>query len=187
MADELPVVPFATQAEWRAWLEEHHAAATGVWMKMARKGSGLPSVTWDEAVDVALCFGWIDGQAKGVDDTHFLQRYTPRSRRSRWSKVNRERIPRLVASGAMTPAGLAEVERAKADGRWDAAYDPPSRATVPEDLRAALDARPGAAAFFAGLNSQNRYAILHRLQNVKKAETRARNVERFADMCARGA
>ena len=177
---------FASPAEWEAWLDANHARADGVVIRFARKGSGIPSVTYAEALEVALCYGWIDGQARRGDETHYLQRWTPRRARSSWSKRNRVKAEALIASGAMKPAGLAEVERAKADGRWDAAYDAPSTATVPDDLAAALAARPGAREFFDALNSQNRYAILYRVQNAKKPETRARRIERFADMCAAG-
>jgi uncharacterized protein YdeI (YjbR/CyaY-like superfamily) len=177
---------FASAAEWEDWLREHHATVDGVWIKFARKASGLPTVTYMEALHAALCFGWIDGQARGLDDTHYLQRFTPRRSRSIWSKRNRGFAEALIESGRMQPAGLREVERAKADGRWDAAYDAPSTATVPDDLRAALDAEPRAAAFFETLRAQNRYAILHRVQTAKKPETRARRIETFVAMLARG-
>ena len=176
---------FASQADWEAWLEEHHAGSDGVWIKMAKKASGIPSVDWDEAVDVALCFGWIDGQRKGLDETWFLQRFTPRRARSPWSKRNVGKIETLTAAGRMRPAGVAEVERAKADGRWDAAYDGPKTMKVPPDLQAELDADPEAAAFFATLNSTNRYAILYRLHDAKKPETRARRLEKFVGMLKR--
>jgi len=182
---ELPIVPFASPAEWQAWLEEH-ADADGVWVKLAKKGAGIPTVTYAEAVEVALCFGWIDGQSRGLDERYYLQRFTPRRARSVWSKLNRARIEALIESGAMRPAGLREVERAKADGRWVAAYDPPSTATVPDDFQQALDRDEAARDFFATLDGQNRYAILHRLQGVKKPETRARNIERFVAMLAAG-
>jgi uncharacterized protein YdeI (YjbR/CyaY-like superfamily) len=177
---------FASQAEWEAWLDANHARADGVVIRFARKATGIPSVSYAEALDVALRYGWIDGQAQSGDETHYLQRWTPRRARSRWSKRNRVKAEALIASGAMMPAGLAEVERAKADGRWDAAYDAQSTATVPDELAAALDARPGARAFFEALNSRNRYAILHRIQEAKKPETRARRIAKFADMCAAG-
>jgi uncharacterized protein YdeI (YjbR/CyaY-like superfamily) len=177
---------FASQADWERWLDANHATADGVVIRFARKGSGIPTVTYAEALDVALCYGWIDGQARSGDETHYLQRWTPRRARSMWSKRNRGKAEDLMASGAMKPAGLAEVERAKADGRWDAAYDAPSTATVLDDLAAALDALPGARAFFDALTGQNRYAILHRIQNAKKPETRARRIEKFAAMCAAG-
>jgi uncharacterized protein YdeI (YjbR/CyaY-like superfamily) len=157
-----------------------------VWIKFARKGSGVASVTYMEALHAALCFGWIDGQARGVDEASYVQRFTPRRARSIWSKRNREFATALIESGRMQPAGLREVERAKADGRWDAAYDAPSTATVPDDLRAALDASPRAAAFFETLKGQNRYAILHRVQTAKKPETRARRIATFVAMLERG-
>ena len=186
MADELEVVTFTSRDEWWTWLEAEHATAPGVWMKKAKKASGLPTLSWDDSVDVALCFGWIDGQSKGVDDVWTTQRFTPRRPRSRWSKINRQRVERLIASGEMQPAGLAEVERAKADGRWDAAYDSPRTATVPDDLQIALDADPPAKAFFETLKSTNRYAILHRIQEAKRPETRARRIAKYVEMCRNG-
>jgi uncharacterized protein YdeI (YjbR/CyaY-like superfamily) len=185
-APELETIAFATADEWEAWLRAHHDSAPGVWIKFARKGSGVASVTYMEALHAALCFGWIDGQARGVDEASYVQRFTPRRARSIWSKRNREFATALIESGRMQPAGLREVERAKADGRWDAAYDAPSTATVPEDLQRALDASPAAAEFFATLNSQNRYAILHRVQTAKRPETRARRIEKFVAMLEAG-
>ncbi len=185
-ADDLPVLAFASAAELEAWLDEHHETAPGLWLKLAKKGSGIPTVTYAEAVDLALCVGWIDGQSKGIDETWFRQRLTPRRPRSVWSKVNREKVARLEADGRMRPAGRREVERAKADGRWDAAYDPPSTATVPDDLRAALDASPTAAAAWDALNAANRYAMLNRVQTAKRAETRARRIAQFVGMLERG-
>jgi uncharacterized protein YdeI (YjbR/CyaY-like superfamily) len=185
-AAELETRAFASAAEWEAWLREHHDTAPGVWIKFARKGSGVETVTYMDALHAALCFGWIDGQARGLDDAFYLQRFTPRRARSIWSKRNRDFATALIESGRMQPAGLREVERAKADGRWDAAYDAPSTATVPEDLQRALDANPAAAEFFATLNSQNRYAVLHRVQTAKKPETRARRIEKFVAMLAAG-
>ena len=173
---------FASRAEFEAWLSEHHASVDGIWMEVAKKTSGIPSVTTAEALEVALCFGWIDGQRRSLDDTHFLQRYTPRRARSKWSKRNVEIAERLVAAGAMAPAGHAEIERAKADGRWDAAYDSPANMQVPPDLQAELDRRPAAAAAFAALSATERYSILYRLHDAKKPETRAR---RLADFVAR--
>ena len=181
-----PVVAFESQAAWESWLEENHATSTGVWIKIAKKATGIPTVTHAEALDGALCYGWIDGQRNRFDDQWFLQRFTPRRPRSNWSKVNCGKVAELTEQGRMRPAGLREVERAKADGRWDAAYDAPSQATVPDDLRRALDADPGAAAFFATLNSSNRFAILHRIQDAKKPETRARRIEKFVAMLAAG-
>ncbi len=153
---------------------------------MARKGSGIASVTHAEALEVALCYGWIDGQRKAEDDTHFLQRFTPRTPRSTWSKINRDKALKLIEEGRMQPAGLAEVDRARADGRWDAAYDAQSVATVPPDLQAAFDANPKAAAFFAKLDSRNRYSVLFRTQGAKKPETRARRIAQFVEMLAKG-
>jgi uncharacterized protein YdeI (YjbR/CyaY-like superfamily) len=178
--------PFATAAEWEAWLAEHHADSDGIWLKFAKKGSGIPTVVYKEAVHEALRYGWIDGHTKRVDDDYYIQRFTPRRARSRWSKINCAKAEALIASGAMQPAGLAEVERAKADGRWEAAYDAPSTATVPDDLRTALDDDPKASAFFETLDATNRYAILHRLQEAKKPETRARRIEKFVAMLRRG-
>ncbi len=187
MADEPEVLPFATVEDWEAWLREHHeTVAAGVWIKFARKASGIPTVTYREALQVALRFGWIDGQARGVDESWYQQRFTPRRARSIWSKRNRDFATALIEAGEMEPAGLREVERAKADGRWDAAYDAPSTATVPDDLQAALDASPAATEFFAGLDRQNRYAILHRVQTAKRPETRARRIEKFVAMLAAG-
>jgi len=183
---DLPVLAFATAEEFEQWLAREHGSAAGVWLRFPRKGTGVPSLTYEEAVLVALCFGWIDGQARSLDETAWLQRYTPRRSRSIWSQINRERVARLVAEGRMRPTGLAEVERAKADGRWDAAYAPPSTATVPPDLEAALAASPAAAAAFTGLDGRNRYAILHRLATAKKPETRARRIVTFVGMLEKG-
>jgi uncharacterized protein YdeI (YjbR/CyaY-like superfamily) len=183
---DLPVLAFATALEFEQWLEREHDSAAGVWLRFPRKGTGVASLTYEEAVLVALCFGWIDGQARSLDETAWLQRYTPRRRRSIWSQINRDRVARLVREGRMRPAGLAEVERAKADGRWEAAYAPPSTATVPADLEAALSASAAAAEVFAGLDSRNRYAILHRLATAKKPETRARRIASFVAMLEKG-
>ena len=185
MSDEAALF-CASRADWRDWLEAHHGDADGVWLKIAKKRSGIASVSHAEALDVALCFGWIDAVRHAHDDEYFLQRFTPRRARSKWSQVNRDRAERLIEAGEMHPAGLAEVRRAKADGRWDAAYEPQSRATVPDDLQAALDANRAAAQTFATLTSQNRYAILFRLRDAKRPETRARRLERFVAMLERG-
>jgi uncharacterized protein YdeI (YjbR/CyaY-like superfamily) len=184
--DELPEIAFATDAEWEAWLDRHHAESDGVWVKMAKKSSGIASVAYPEVLETALCFGWIDGRRQALDDRYFLQRFTPRRARSRWSKINREKAEALIAAGRMRPAGLAEVERAKADGRWAAAYAGQRAITVPEDLQRELDARPQAAAFFAQLSSQNRYSILYRLQDAKRPETRARRLAQFVAMLEAG-
>ena len=179
-------IAFATTEEWERWLEENHDATDGVWVKIAKKGTGIESVRYPEVLESALCFGWIDAVRHALDDTHFLQRFTPRRSRSRWSRINRDAAERLIAEGRMRPAGLAEVERAKADGRWDAAYSSSKNATVPADLQRELDARPQAKAFFAELSSQNRYAILYRLQDAKRPETRARRLAKFVAMLEAG-
>ncbi|HEY0601611.1 MAG TPA: YdeI/OmpD-associated family protein [Herpetosiphonaceae bacterium] len=183
---ELPIMAFARQQDWEQWLDQHHADSPGVWMQIAKKASGIESVNYTEALDVALCYGWIDGQKKTYDESSFLQKFTPRTPRSTWSKVNQGKVAALIESGKMQPAGLKEIERAKQDGRWEAAYDSPSRATVPEDLQAELDKHPQASAFFATLNSQNRFAILFRIHTAKKPETRARRIQQFIEMLEKG-
>jgi len=183
---ELPIIPFASREAWESWLEEEHAASEGLWLKIAKRGSGIETVTFVEALDVALCYGWIDSQADKVDGNYWLQRFTPRKPRSKWSQVNRGKVARLIEAGRMRPAGLREVERAKADGRWDAAYEPPSTATVPDDLRAELEKNVAAREFFETLNSTNRYAILHRIQDARKPETRARRIAKYVAMLAEG-
>jgi uncharacterized protein YdeI (YjbR/CyaY-like superfamily) len=157
-----------------------------VWIKVAKKASGIASVSAPEALDVALCFGWIDSRREALDEQYFLQRYTPRQPRGRWSRINRQKAEQLIADGRMRPAGLAEIERAKADGRWNAAYEGARVATVPDDLRRELDARPEAKAFFETLSSRNRYAILYRLQDAKRPETRARRLAQFVAMLEAG-
>jgi uncharacterized protein YdeI (YjbR/CyaY-like superfamily) len=183
---DLPVLPFASRDAWEAWLAEHHATSAGVWLKIAKKGSGIASVSYSEALDAALCYGWIDGQKDKLDGDHWLQRFTPRQPRSKWSKNNCERVAALVARGEMKPAGLREVERAKADGRWAAAYEGQRTAEVPDDLRQELDGNERARAFFASLDGANRYAILYRLHEAKKPETRARRLKQFVTMLAEG-
>jgi uncharacterized protein YdeI (YjbR/CyaY-like superfamily) len=177
---------FPSAAAWEAWLEENHASTDGIWIRMAKKASGIPSVSHPDALEIALCFGWIDGQRRALDDEHFLQRFTPRRRRSPWSKINAEKAQRLLAEGRMRPSGLAEIERAKADGRWDVAYASQRVIEVPDDLQAELAARPKAAEFFAELDSRNRYAILYRLQDAKRPETRVRRLEKFVAMLEAG-
>ncbi|MEO3749502.1 YdeI/OmpD-associated family protein [Streptomyces sp. B6B3] len=179
-----PELDLADQDAWAAWLEDHHADPSGAWLRIAKKDSGLTSVGYAEAVETALCFGWIDGQSRRLDDRYWLQRFTPRRPRSRWSRINRQKAEDLIERGLMRPAGLAEVERARADGRWEAAYDSPRTAEVPDDLRAALAANPRAEAFFATLNGRNRYAILHRVQEAKRPETRTRRIATFVTMLA---
>lgn len=179
---DLPVILFASRELWEAWLEENHAASDGLWLKFAKKGSGIESVSYAEAVGGALCYGWIDGQADKFDDDYWLQRFTPRRSKSKWSKVNRGKAMKLIEEGKMKPAGLREVERARADGRWDAAYDAQSAATVPDDLRRELENNDEAREFFATLDSTNRYAILYRIQDAKRPETRARRIEKYVAM-----
>jgi uncharacterized protein YdeI (YjbR/CyaY-like superfamily) len=183
---DFPTIPFESQDAWEGWLREHHASADGVWIKVAKKASGIPTVVWAEAVEVALCYGWIDGQAKRVDDSWYVQKFTPRRKRSIWSRVNVDKANALIEAGRMQPAGLREIERAKADGRWDAAYEPPSSNHVPEELQRALDGDPAVAAAFEQLDSQNRYAMQHRVATAKKPETRVRRAEKFAAMLRAG-
>ena len=183
---EPPVKLFKTRAAWQKWLDAHHGDDAGVWMKFAKKGTGVTTVTYAEALEVALCFGWIDAQVKRLDETYYLQRFTPRRARSKWSMINRESATRLIESGLMRSSGLAEVERAKADGRWDAAYDSPATAAVPEDFERALARNKKARKFFATLSSANRYAILYRIQDAKRPETRARRITQLVEMLARG-
>jgi uncharacterized protein YdeI (YjbR/CyaY-like superfamily) len=186
VAEELEVLLFSGPDELEAWLEANAPSSPGLWLKIAKKGAPEPSVSYAEALELALCFGWIDSQKRGHDDTHFLQRFTPRRPRGRWSKINREKAEALEAAGALRPAGAAEVEAAKADGRWEAAYEGSRTAKVPDDLQAELDANPAAAAFFADLDSANRYAITYRLAEAKKPETRERRLRKFVAMLERG-
>jgi uncharacterized protein YdeI (YjbR/CyaY-like superfamily) len=176
---------FATPEDFEAWLEAHGESAAEVWVRMAKKHTGLTSLDWAGGVEVALCFGWIDGQSRRIDDDWHMQRFTPRRQKSTWSKINRQKVQALTAAGRMRPAGLAEVERAKADGRWDAAYDSPTTASVPEDLARALD-EAGLTEAFAGLDSRNRYAILHQVQTARKPETRARRIAKYVEMLEAG-
>ena len=177
---------FRNAKAFETWLKKHHASSDGLWLQIAKRGADEPSVTYAEAVEIALCWGWIDGQKKGLDDQHFLQRFTPRRARSVWSKVNVEKVAALIESGRMQAPGLAQVDAAKADGRWARAYDGARTSVVPDDLQAALDAQPPAKAFFATLNASNRYAVLWRVQTAVKPETRARRIEQLVDMLARG-
>jgi uncharacterized protein YdeI (YjbR/CyaY-like superfamily) len=175
---------FPDGAAWRTWLAAHHDDSAGVWLVTARKGA--PGISRDEALEEALCHGWIDGQARSRDESSYLQRYTPRRARSPWSQRNVKIVERLTEEGRMHPAGLAEVERAKADGRWDAAYAGPATIEVPADLEAALKAVPEAQAMFERLTSQNRYAVLYRIGSAKRPETRQKRIETFVAMLARG-
>ncbi len=180
------VLECASVEEWEAWLEQNHASASEAWLRFAKKGSEAVTVSRAEALEVALCYGWIDGQAATQDEDYWLQRFTPRTRRSKWSKINCEAVEALIQMERMRPAGMAAVEAAKADGRWDAAYAPPSSIGVPEDLRDALRQNPEAEAFFQTLDAQNRYAILYRIHDAKRPETRARRIEKFVGMLERG-
>ena len=181
-----PTLHFDDAAAWERWLKKEHARATGVWMRIAKKGAEQTSVNYPEALEVALCYGWIDALKRNDGPHHWVQRFTPRSARSIWSKINRDKALALVAAGRMRAAGQNEIERAKADGRWAAAYDGGRAATVPPDLQAAFDANPKAQTFFAALDSTNRYAVLFRLQTAKKPETRERRLRQFVEMLARG-
>jgi uncharacterized protein YdeI (YjbR/CyaY-like superfamily) len=183
---ELPVLSFPSRADWERWLDAEHAASDGLWLKIAKKDTGVETVSHAEALEAAICFGWIDGQRRALDDTYFLQRFTPRRARSKWSRINREKASELIERGAMRPAGLREVERAQADGRWDAAYEPQSTAAVPDDLQRALDENEAARDFFATLDSRNRYAILYRVGDARRPETRARRIETYVAMLAEG-
>jgi uncharacterized protein YdeI (YjbR/CyaY-like superfamily) len=183
-AEEVQALSVVSAAEWQRWLESEHATSSGVWLKIARKGGAEAGVSYPEALLAALCFGWIDGQKRGLDTNHWLQRFTPRKPGSRWSKINTEHAEALIAAGRMQPAGQREVDAARADGRWDAAYAGQRTIQLPDDLAAALAANPEAAAFFATINSQNRYAILHRIGAVKRPETRARKIAQYVQMLA---
>ncbi len=186
MATEYIVRHFADSDGWEHWLERNNHSEPGIWLRLAKKDAELTSVSRADALDVALCFGWIDGQAKRLDEESWLQKFTPRGRRSVWSQVNQKHIARLITKGRMQPAGLAAVEAAKADGRWDRAYAPASAATLPDDLLEELERNPAAKQFFATLKGANRYAILHRLATAVKAETRSRRLEKFIGMLERG-
>jgi uncharacterized protein YdeI (YjbR/CyaY-like superfamily) len=176
---------FKSKEDWQKWLAKNHGEPAGIWLQLAKKASGLASVTYHEALEIALCFGWIDGQKKPLDEKFWLQKFTPRRSRSGWSKVNRAKALLLVEQGFMQPAGLREIERAKADGRWEAAYDSAKTAVVPADLKKALAKSAEAKGFFATLDSANRYAILYRIQTAKKAETRLARIEQYVAMLAR--
>ncbi len=179
---DLPVKRFASQAAWDAWLEKHHGTSSGLWVEFGKKGSGVPSVTHAEALESALRYGWIDGQTASVDARMFRQRFTPRRPKSKWSKINCAAVERLLAEGSLAPAGVREMEAAKRDGRWAAAYDSPRNMQVPDDLAAELRKRPAARRFFEQLDSRNRYAVLYRLFDAKKPETRQRRLDQFVRM-----
>ena len=183
---DLPIVQLPDQDAWREWLEGNHNSDAGVWLKFAKKGTPTRTVTYGEAIEEALCYGWIDGQARGYDEHFYLQRFTPRRRRSKWSQINREKAERLIADGRMKPSGHAQVDAAKADGRWEAAYPAQSAATVPEDFQRELDANPKAKAFFDTLKGQARYAFLYRLHNVTRADARAKRIAGYVELLSEG-
>jgi uncharacterized protein YdeI (YjbR/CyaY-like superfamily) len=182
---DIPVLLFNRRKDWAVWLDKNHTASSGVWLRLAKKESDLTSISYAEALEVALCYGWIDGQKKRYDEQSWLQKFTPRGAKSIWSKINRQKAQTLIESGQMKPAGLRAIESARQDGRWDAAYDSQSSAKVPSDFQAELDRHPKAKAFFATLNSVNRYAILFRIHTAKKAETRAKRILQFIQMLER--
>jgi len=181
---DLPVRSFPDAEAWHEWLATGGATAAGVWLKTARKGAAEPTVSYREAVEVALCFGWIDGQKRPLDDHYWLQRFTPRKPGSRWSRINTQKAEALIAAGRMQPAGMREIEAARADGRWQRAYAGQRDAEVPADLRLALESNSAAAEFFATISRVNRYAILYRIQTAKRPETRARKIEQYVQMLA---
>jgi len=183
---DLSVISFESKKKWADWLARQHNKSAGVWLKLSKKDSGIQSVTRDEALDVALCYGWIDGQGMSFDDKYWLQKFTPRRPKSIWSKINTEKVERLIASGEMKPAGLKVIEAAKQDGRWEAAYASQKNITVPEDFQAVLNRNRKAKAFFATLSGANRYAILFRIHNAKKPETRLKRIQQFVQMLERG-
>ncbi len=182
MTGEFPILAFKSQADWEKWLDINFASSDGVWLKFAKKNSGEVTTSYGGALEVALCYGWIDSQTKALDEKFYLQKFTPRRARSIWSNINREKAERLMAEGKMKPAGLAQVEAAKADKRWDRAYLSQSTAEVPEDFKQALAKNKKAAEFYETLSKSNKYAIIWRLNNVKRVETRARNIEKFIKM-----
>jgi uncharacterized protein YdeI (YjbR/CyaY-like superfamily) len=184
-AADLPILSFETQAGWEAWLEEHHADSKGIWLKIAKKGTNIPSVDYPQALESAICYGWIDGQKAALDEAYWLQKFTPRGPKSRWSKLNRDKAQALIAAGKMQPSGLKQVELAQADGRWGQAYASQSQITVPPDLQSELDKNPAARDFFDTLDSHNRYAILYRIQTAKKPQTRAARISRFVEMLSK--
>ncbi|MFN8383169.1 MAG: YdeI/OmpD-associated family protein [Anaerolineales bacterium] len=183
---ELPTLPFESKKKWTDWLAKQYDKSAGVWLKIAKKGSGIPSVTYQEALDVALCYGWIDGQKGSFDEKYFLQKFTPRRPKSIWSKINVEKAERLIASGEMKPTGLKAVEAAKQDGRWAAAYASQKNIVMPVDFQSALKKNKKAMAFFETLTGSRRYSFLFRIETAKKAETRAKRIHQFVEMLERG-
>lgn len=179
---DLPILPFASQSKFADWIVKNHETSQGLWLKIAKKDSGISSVTYIEALDIALCYGWIDGQKLGFDEKYFLQKFTPRRPKSIWSKINVEKVERLIKSGQMQPAGLKAIEAAKADGRWDNAYDGQKNMSVPDDFQKALNKNKKAKAKFESLKKSERYSFLFRIHNAKKAETRERRIKQFIEM-----
>lgn len=180
----LSIMSFETQQDWERWLTEHHTNTEGIWLKIAKKETGIPSVSYAEALESAICYGWIDGQKASFDGTYWLQKFTPRRPKSIWSKVNCDKATALIAEGRMQPAGLQQMELAKADGRWDVAYESQSKITIPADFQRELDKNQKAMDFFSTLDSTNRYAILFRIQTAKKPETRSARIHKFIEMLA---
>jgi uncharacterized protein YdeI (YjbR/CyaY-like superfamily) len=185
-ANDLPILQFPNRSAWERWLENHHESSAGVWLKIARKRSGAVTLTYPEALEEAIRYGWIDGQKGAHDDGFWLQRFGPRGPRSKWSQVNRDKATELIEQGRMRPAGIAQVEAARQDGRWEAAYAPQSTVTVPDDFQQALDANPAANEFFATLKSSERYSFLYRIHDAKRPETRARRISDYVAMLAEG-
>ncbi|MBI3563281.1 MAG: YdeI/OmpD-associated family protein [Gammaproteobacteria bacterium] len=181
----LPIELCEQRKDWASWLQKNHSSSSGVWLQLAKADTGIRSVSYEEAVEVALCFGWIDGQKKKFDDQYWLQKFTPRSKKSVWSKINKEKALALIASGKMKPAGLKAVEAAKLDGRWNSAYDAASKSVVPKDFQSALDGNVQARKFFATLDNRNRYAVLFRIQTARNAEVRAKKIAQFVQMLER--
>ena len=181
-ADTLPILSFETQQDWERWLTEHHTDTVGIWLKIAKKETGIPSVNYSEALDSALCYGWIDGQKASFDDQYWLQKFTPRRPKSIWSKVNCDKATALIAEGRMQPEGIRQVELAKADGRWESAYESQSKINVPADFQSELDKNQKAKDFFSTLNSINRYAILFRIHSAKRPATRSARINKFIEM-----
>jgi uncharacterized protein YdeI (YjbR/CyaY-like superfamily) len=181
----LPIKPFERQQDWAGWLKDNHSASPGVWLQLAKKSTDIESVLYEEAVETALCFGWIDGQKKAHSEQYWLQKFTPRSDKSIWSKINKAKALALIKAGKMKPAGLSEIERAKRDGRWDAAYDSAGKSVVPSDFQSALDGNARARDFFGTLDSRNRYAVVFRIQTAKTAQTRAKRISQFVQMLER--
>ena len=184
--DGRPILAFASPEEWEAWLEREHTSSDGVWLKFAKKGSGIRRGVYPAAIEIPICYGWIDSKVNSLDERFYLQTFTPRRARSKWSRLNRDKVEELTRRGRMKPAGLAQVELAKEDGRWEAAYSSPASLEIPDDLQRALEASPKAAAFFATLNKSNRYGIVYQLEDAKKPETRARRLDKFMGMLERG-